>query len=235
MRKSHDYLVFLAQHTNAMNALQILTSARFEIQNWILMKRVLHRARNTGMIPGRVTILTPTYKRADRVVEAIRSAQAQTYENWEQMVVSDGYCQDTKDAVLGIGDERVRYDYTWPLHVSGNYQRNIGLLHASGEYVLYLDDDNILYPDALKELVAGFQSQDIGYVLAPIRYGEEILDPPYPFEYEKMDALNYMVRRDLVHQIRGQNRHYCADLHLIRKISEVSKGNRINTVIGHHR
>lgn len=98
-----------------------------------------------------------------------------------------------------------------------------------------MDDDNIIYNECLSHMVNSFTSKKIGYVIAPILYGDAILYPNFPFRFGNVDLLNYMVRRKLVEKIWGQNMHGCADLFLIQKISAISRGNNISKIIGHHR
>lgn len=213
----------------------VLNAARFIIQNTLLMTYVNTIKYFRKYYLGKVTIITPTCKCIKLLYEAINSVKKQSYNNWEHIVVSDGYCKHKEKMISKINDSRIIYKYTFPLHVMGNYQRNYGLKYATGEYVLYLDDDNVIFEDCLLSMLSGFDSPDIGYVTAPIIYGEKLMEPRYPFEFAKIDLLNYMVKRELVEKVWGQNRHACADFYLIQNISKISKGNSVSKVIGHHR
>lgn len=212
----------------------ILKFSRFIIQNFILMSQI-KLVPGKRYYKGKVTIITPTFKRLNSLREAIKSVQDQSYPNWEQIIVSDGFEKDVKDMVESLQDSRVSYYFTYPLHVMGNYQRNYALKYATGEYILYLDDDNILFENCLKKMTTGFYNKDIGYVVAPIKYGQNILYPKHPFKFGEIDLLNYMVRRRLVENINGQNMHACADLFLIQKINRIAKGSFINDLVAHHR
>lgn len=193
--------------------------------------------RHKIYVQNKVTIITPTHKRLTTLAEAIDSVKQQTYANWEQIIVSDGYDENVKTLIDSINDPRIIYHYTFPLHVMGNYQRNKALQFMTGEFILYLDDDNIIFENCLATMVYSFTSNDIGYVIAPIFYGKEknIMSPRYPFKFGEIDLLNYIVRRELVIKIGGQGMHGCADLFLIQKIANISKGNYIDAIIGYHR
>jgi glycosyltransferase involved in cell wall biosynthesis len=208
--------------------------SRFMVQNTALMTYIKYFQRKTYE-PGRVTVITATYNRPDKLREAIESVRAQTYQNWEQIIVSDGPDPRVDALVREIGDPRVRSFSTSRLPVMGNYQRNYALKHATGEFVLYLDDDNIIYPHCLQTMVAGFDSEQIGFVVSPIHYGDTIKDPQPGFAYREIDLLNYMVRRRLVEKVGGQRVHAIADYLLIRDIAAISKGNFLKELIGHHR
>ncbi len=96
--------------------------------------------------------------------------------------------------MLGISDRNARNQRSQSLEYT-----------ATGEFILYLDDDNIIYPGCLATMVGAFTSDDIGYVVCPIRYGRGIMAPPKPFCHQQIDLLNYMVRRRLVEKVWGQN------------------------------
>jgi len=208
---------------------------RFIVQNFILMSIVRFRSIVLPQQNGMVTIITPTYKRLDKLKEAISSVLNQSYSHWEHIIVSDGYDQKVKDYIESTGDPRIKYYSTFKLNIWGNYQRNYALKHANGEYVLYLDDDNILFADGLKNMVEAFSPNEIGYVIAPIIYGNDMMNPDLDFMHGEIDLLNFMIKRNLVEKVGGQNMHNSADYFLISEIKKISKGKKIDVVIGHHR
>lgn len=207
---------------------------RFMLQNYALMLWVRHFQASSYQ-PGRVSVITPTYNRPDVLLEAIESVRTQTYTNWEHLVVSDGRDDRVASLVRQIADPRVRSYHTWRLPVMGNYQRNVALRFASGEFILYLDDDNIIYPACLETMVGGFVGDHVGYVVCPIRYGDSVKHPPRDFRYREIDLLNYMVRRRLVVACWGQSVHANADYLLIKHISRLSQGVFLDDLVGHHR
>src|SRR5688572_3726442 len=144
---------------------------RFIFQNYPLIA-YLRYLRPNPTAPGKVTIITATYNRPKALREAIGYVQAQTYQNWEQIIVSDGRDDRVPELVAEVGDPRIRCTHTRRFPTIGNYQKNYGLRYATGEFVLYFDDDNIIYPHCLETMVRGFSSDDIGYVICPIRFGD---------------------------------------------------------------
>ena len=129
-----------------------------------------------------VTVITPTCNRLESLKEAVASVYDQTYHNWEHFIVSDGYDKKVKQFVKTLRDERVKYLFTLRTKYNGNLQRNLALKYASGEYVLFLDDDNIIYRNYIEKMINGFVDEGIGYVICRIRYdGKGILDPRPPF------------------------------------------------------
>jgi len=103
----------------------------------------------------KVSVLIPTYNRSGYLIEAIRSVQAQTYRDWELVVADDGSTDDTRAVIEGLG-ETVRYLYQPNQGVSS--ARNLAFRESSGEYVLFLDSDDALLPNALADLAAALDA-----------------------------------------------------------------------------
>lgn len=88
-----------------------------------------------------VTIIMPVYNRANIVSDAINSVLAQTYKNWELIVVDDFSTDDIKRVIEEFDDERIRLLKNCnEKGVSG--ARNTGLKYSNGDYIAYLDSDN---------------------------------------------------------------------------------------------
>jgi hypothetical protein len=101
-----------------------------------------------------ISIILPTYNRADRIGRAIRSVLAQTYEKWELLVVDDASTDDTASVVDAFGDPRV-FRVTLPFNCGSPARpRNVGLQLARGDYLAYIDDDNTWRPRHLERLLA---------------------------------------------------------------------------------
>ncbi|MET8980878.1 glycosyltransferase [Streptomyces sp. NPDC004539] len=101
-----------------------------------------------------VSVICPTYNRSAKITETIDSVRAQTLQDWELLVLSDGSDDDTDDRVRDSArqDPRVhlhRLDRTG--HPST--PRNTGLALARGEFIAYLDHDDLWRPDHLTTLL----------------------------------------------------------------------------------
>ena len=112
----------------------------------------------------RVSVIIPTYNRADRLSQAIDSVLGQTCRSVEIIVVDDGSTDATPNVIAQYG-ERVRSVRT--RHGGVAHARNIGVAHARGTYLAFLDSDDLLYPYML-ELHTGVLDSvpDIGMVYA---------------------------------------------------------------------
>src|SRR5438552_14718440 len=109
---------------------------------------------------GLVSVIIPCYNQADFLHQAIKSALAQTYSHREILVVDDGSTENI--AELTSSYPRVRYIRQENSGVSA--ARNTALTHSRGEYLVCLDADDRLLPDALDRWVNYLRDdQDCGF------------------------------------------------------------------------
>lgn len=94
----------------------------------------------------RVSVIIPTYNRAEYVTQAIDSVLAQTYTDYEIIVVDDGSADNTKEVLLPYMD-RIRYIYQENAGVSA--ARNTGIKAAKGDWITFLDSDDEWLPGKL--------------------------------------------------------------------------------------
>ncbi|MBI2355803.1 MAG: glycosyltransferase family 2 protein [Candidatus Doudnabacteria bacterium] len=99
-----------------------------------------------------VSIITPTYNRAYILGEAIKSVLAQTYSNWELIIIDDGSTDNTKEVVEKFADSRIKYRFQE--HQNQVVARNSALQHAQGDWIAYLDSDNTLRPAYLETVLS---------------------------------------------------------------------------------
>ena len=117
--------------------------------------------------PPVVSVITPTYNRAAYIGDAIESVLAQTYQDWELIIVNDGGTDETEAVIkpYRVGDPRIRYITQTNTGVSG--ARNRALREARGRYAAFLDDDDRWLPEKLARQVAYLeQHPEIGMCYA---------------------------------------------------------------------
>lgn len=97
----------------------------------------------------KVSIIIPTYNRASLLQEAIDSVFNQTYTNWELIIVDDASEDNTERVVKAISDSRVHY-IRHSQNKGGADARNTGIDNSQGDYVAFLDSDDLWEPTKLE-------------------------------------------------------------------------------------
>ena len=95
----------------------------------------------------RISVIIPTYNRADYLPQAIDSVLTQTHHAAEIIVVDDGSTDNTREVAERYGP---RVTYLTTDHGGVAHARNVGVRHASGEYLAFLDSDDLFYPYMLE-------------------------------------------------------------------------------------
>jgi len=106
-----------------------------------------------------VTIILPTYNRAQFLPQAFQSIRAQTFSDWEMIVIDDGSTDETSRLVADASktmQQPVRYVYQ---DNRGAYAaRNTGLDLANGDYIAFFDSDDYWLPHHLEDCVSAFEA-----------------------------------------------------------------------------
>lgn len=117
-----------------------------------------------------VSIIIPVYNRQKYIGEAIKSVLAQTYKNYEIIVVDDGSSDDVKNALKPYMS-KIKYVYQENRGLAA--ARNTGIKHSQGKYLAFLDDDDLFEPLKLETQVQILESNsELGFVYSGYYYFE---------------------------------------------------------------
>ncbi|MEW6570513.1 MAG: glycosyltransferase [Nitrospirota bacterium] len=97
----------------------------------------------------KVSIIIPTFNRAEFLRSAIKSVLNQTFQDFEIIVVDDASKDNTREVVDRFHDSRIKYLY----HNNNGgeaHARNTGMMNSNGQYIAFLDDDDEWLPDKLR-------------------------------------------------------------------------------------
>jgi glycosyltransferase involved in cell wall biosynthesis len=102
-----------------------------------------------------ISIIIPNYNKSEYLVNTINSVKSQTYQNWECIIVDDFSYDDS----IAIIRNEIKYDKRFNLVVNktnkgASYSRNIGIKKSSGDYILFLDSDDFLSKNCLKNRIS---------------------------------------------------------------------------------
>lgn len=142
---------------------------------------------------GLVSIITPCYNAGQYIKFTIASVQKQTYTHWEMLVVDDCSTDNSAEIVKQMAQEdlRIRYLKTEKPSGSPTMPRNIALDNARGQYIAFLDADDLWMPEKLEEQLAFMAAREASFVYS---------------DYEKMDAAGR--RKARVVRVRETTRYW---------------------------
>jgi glycosyltransferase involved in cell wall biosynthesis len=120
-----------------------------------------------------VSVVIPTYNRRGALARAMTSVVAQSFGDWELIVVDDASSDETEEVVRSLGDRRLVYVRITQKR-GGSAARNSGTRRARGKYVAFLDSDDEWFPEKLARDIAVFtlSGNSVGLVYC----GKEVLD-----------------------------------------------------------
>lgn len=146
-----------------------------------------------------VSIIMATYNRAHFIVETLQSIQAQSHKNWECLIIDDGSTDNTLTVITAFLEKDSRFQY---YKRPTNYKkglpgcRNYGLDLASGDYIIFFDDDDIVHPQNLELCAKELASSNVFFC----RYLRDVFSGnfDYNFEYSKDYNSFYIDKSNLV-------------------------------------
>lgn len=111
-----------------------------------------------------ISVIIPAYNAERTILGTIQSVLQQTYQSFEIIVINDGSKDHTLELLATIADERLKV-YSYP-NAGLPVARNRGINHAKGEYISFLDADDLWTKDKLKKQLAALQANpnaDVAY------------------------------------------------------------------------
>ncbi len=122
-----------------------------------------------------VSVIVPFFNEETFIREAIESVFAQTYEDWELLLIDDGSNDDSTRIALRHAEEyptKVRYlEHADHQNRGMSASRNLGIRHAKGEYIAMLDADDIWLSNKIEQQVAILESHpEVSMIYGPIQW-----------------------------------------------------------------
>lgn len=211
-----------------------------------------------------VSIIMNCYNSAKYLREAIDSVFAQTYSNWE-IIFWDNHSKDESAEVFkSYSDSRLRYFLAYE-HTKLGKARNLAVQQAKGEWVGFLDCDDVWLPEKLEKQVAIIidESREVGLVYGQMLVLDQNYEPSSKWSvrmrksskktllkilpegriFEKLLMLNFIplltaiVKRELYFDVGGLSEHFemSEDYELFVKVAAVRKVRAVQSVIALYR
>lgn len=141
-----------------------------------------------------VSVIIPCYNHARFLAESVDSVKQQTYTNVEIIVVDDGSTDDTKAVSESLPGIRYIYQSNQGLSLA----RNTGFKNSKGDYLVFLDADDILYPDAIRINLEYLQQNSAWAFVSG--WHDKVDEWKYPVE---KDELSVIQDNHYIHFLQG--------------------------------
>lgn len=147
---------------------------------------------NSNITP-KVSVIVPAYNSEEFIAQTLDSVLAQTYSNWECIIVDDGSTDNTAKIVNEYCQKDGRFRYYYQQNSGPSAARNHAVAYSSGEYLLPVDSDNYIsdtYMEKAIERFNNFPETALVYGLSE-KFGDEtgLIELP-DYSYEKMLLIN---------------------------------------------
>lgn len=136
-------------------------------------REILNRTESYHGEEGLGSIIMPSYNTAPYIKETIQSVLNQTYTNWELIIVDDCSTDNTDEVLTEIDDPRIRV-FKNEKNSGAAVSRNRALREAKGQWIAFLDSDDIWMPEKLEKQIAFMESN--GYHFSYTNYEEIDVD-----------------------------------------------------------
>lgn len=195
------------------------------------------------------SIITPTFNRAHLIGKMIKSVMEQTFVDFELIIVDDGSTDHTKSHIQSYTDPRIKY--VFQENGERGKARNTGVQHATGNYVFFLDSDDLIYPDHLQHAFDEIQQRNQPHFFHSryeAVYGNRTVQLPtlnsstirHKIERQNQFACQFFLKRELALEFPfSENRalkigeDWAVILHIAQRYPlEVS--NKVTAAIVHH-
>ena len=125
-----------------------------------------------------VSIVTPVYNAADFLDQTIKTVQAQTYENWELLLIDDVSSDNSLEIIKAAQKDDVRIKLIQqPKNAGAAKARNAGTLAAKGRFIAFLDADDLWVPEKLEKQVGFALSNEYAFVFSSYQFADEAGEP----------------------------------------------------------
>ena len=145
--------------------------------------------KNNTTINNSVSICIPTFNRADYLKEAIQSILIQNCVNIEIVIIDDGSTDHTKEVVDSFNSEKINYIRIE--HCGAPVARNKAVENANGDYILWLDSDDVLEENIINLYLDKLKScPDADVIYGDLIITDSLLNPQKRIEFEDWNRRN---------------------------------------------
>lgn len=127
-----------------------------------------------------VSIITPSFNSSEYIAETIKSVQNQTYTNWEMIIIDDCSSDNTEKIINEFqqSDKRIKF-FKLDQNSGSGVARNKGIENASGDFMTFIDADDIWFPTFMEKSIQTIFETKIPFVFSSYRRSNEKLEFVY--------------------------------------------------------
>ncbi len=194
-----------------------------------------------------VSIIMPSYNTAEYISESINSVIAQTYKNWELIIVDDCSTDNTDEAVsVFLNDTRIHYLKN-EKNSGAALSRNRALREAKGRWIAFLDSDDLWLPEKLEKQIKFMEDNGYGFSytdyrtidgnddLTGIRIGPDKVDKKRMYRYCYVATLTVMYDKNVTGLIQIADLKKNNDYAMWLKVTEKADGYRLAEALAYYR
>lgn len=137
-----------------------------------------------------ISVIIPNYNYRDYIVEALESVAAQTYENWECIIIDDGSTDDSREVINSFIEKKgdSRFIPFFLTNSGTSAAKNYGLSLAKGEYIQFLDADDLIEPNKFEQQLKTIAENNTDLAFSESRFfsvsdGKKIFFKKFPKGY----------------------------------------------------
>ena len=170
-----------------------------------------------------VSIITPCYNASFFISGTIESVLAQTYQNWELLIVDDCSTDDSAEVIQKYvnADSRIKYFKTEQPSGGPTGPRNVAIHEANGRYIAFLDSDDVWLPNKLQDQITVFNRSSKNVALVYSNYekmdedgccGKRIIKAPKKVNYKKLLKGNVIACATAMYDRKKVGKCYMKDI-----------------------
>lgn len=197
-----------------------------------------------------ISVLTPTWNRGIKMLNrCMTCVNWQSFKDWEHVIVSDGHDPSLREYFNHtLKDEPRRHFHELDENHNdyGASVRRLAMPLLKGKYFAFLDDDNIMFPEFLEEMVGALEGtdQDVGFAVCQILHMGPLqawVGPPpqvlqgWPIVVGGIDTLQVVVKREAIEKVGWVSEGgFFSDGHTYEALSKQYRHVRVEKVLGVH-
>lgn len=143
----------------------------------------------------KISIIIPCYNRAATIGRCLDSILAQTYDNWEIIIIDDGSIDNIDEVVIPfLGNVK----FIKQSNQGAPRARNVGFEHSVGELVIFCDADVVMQPDCLEKMARALEKNpEAAFSYSSFRFGWKKFRL-YPFTIERLKKMPFITTTSLI-------------------------------------